>query len=346
VTVKTTRSADTLPATATALSLVREHLRDRRPADAARLNVEPLSGDASTRRYYRLRDGGSPCVIALYPEPFVPESLTYLTVHALLEAYGLPVPATMDVDGPRGIVVQQDLGDCTLQEELRACADGRRLDLYVEAVDEIALLQEKAAAGAHKAECFRIAFDIEKLTWELHYFLKHFVEGHRGRDLSVEDRATLSESFHRLSQEIASWPRVLCHRDYHSRNLMCHGGRLYWIDFQDARMGPSTYDLASLLRDAYVDVPEALQDELKERFRQRAMPEEPREVFRRRFDLVCVQRNLKALGTFGYMATVRLNPVYLPYIPRTLAHARWNLSRYPELDGLWRTLSRHVPELA
>ncbi len=197
-----------------------------------------------------------------------------------------------------------------------------------------------------KAECFRIAFDIEKLTWELHYFLKHFVEGHRGCDLSVEDRATLSESFHVLSQEIASWPRVLCHRDYHSRNLMSHAERLFWIDFQDARMGPATYDLASLLRDAYVDVPEELQDELKERFRQKAVPEEPREVFRRRFDLMCVQRNLKALGTFGYMATVRQNPVYLPYIPRTLAHVRHNLSRYPELERLWRTLSRHVPELA
>jgi len=76
-----------------------------------------------------------------------------------------------------------------------------------------------------------------------------------------------------------------------------------------------------------------------------ATPDEPREVFRRRFDLMCVQRNLKALGTFGYMATVRSNPVYLQHIPRNLAHARHNLSRYPELERLWRTLLRHVPEL-
>jgi N-acetylmuramate 1-kinase len=138
---------------------------------------------------------------------------------------------------------------------------------------------------------------------------------------------------------------VLCHRDYHSRNLMPHDGRLYWIDFQDARMGPSSYDLASLLRDAYVDVPEALQQDLEERFRQQAAPDEPREVFRRRYELMCVQRNLKALGTFGFMATVRQNPVYLQYIPRTIDHARHNLSRYPELERLHRTLARHVPEL-
>jgi len=326
-----------------ALALIRGYLEEKRPGDT--LRVAPLSGDASTRRYYRLLDGGRSYVLALYPERFVPAELSYLNVHGLLEGYGLPVPATVDVDGERGIVLQEDLGDRTLQEVLKDAGDGERDALYREAVDEVAQLQQRATLGTQKVDCFRIAFDIEKLSWELHYFLKHFLEGHRGCDLTVEDRATLSEAFHELSHEIASWPRVLCHRDYHSRNLMLHRDRLYWIDFQDARMGPATYDLASLLRDAYVDVPEELQEDLKERFRQTAAPDEPREVFRRRFDLMCVQRNLKALGTFGYMATVKQNPVYLPYIPRNLAHARHNLSRYPELERLWRTLLRHVPEL-
>jgi aminoglycoside/choline kinase family phosphotransferase len=327
------------------LDIVWQHLAERRPREAPRLRVSALSGDASTRRYFRVEDVGRHYVLALYPEPFAPERLSFLAIHALFQGYGLPVPGIVEVDGGRGIVLQEDLGDLTLQQALRACSAGGVVDHYREAVDEIVLLQRQAAAGPQREECFRIAFDIEKLSWELHYFLKHFLEGQRGCDLSVEDRATLAESFHRLSQEIASWPRVLCHRDYHSRNLMHHAGRLYWIDFQDARMGPATYDLASLLRDAYVDVPEELQDELAERFRQQAVPGEAREPFRRRLDLVSVQRNLKALGTFGYMATVRHNPVYLPYIPRTLDHARRNLSRYPELERLRRTLARHVPEL-
>ena len=328
-----------------ALDIVLQHLAERRPREAAHMRVSALSGDASTRRYFRVADGGRHYVLALYPEPFAPERLTFLTIHALLQEYGLPVPGIVEVDGGRGIVLQEDLGDLTLQEALRGCSAGGVADHYREAVDEIGRLQREAARGAQNAECFRVAFDIEKLSWELHYFLKHFLEGHRACELSVEDRATLSEAFHRLAQEIASWPRVLCHRDYHSRNLMLHLGGLYWIDFQDARMGPASYDLASLLRDAYVDVDEELQEELKERFRQQATPDEPRDVFRRRFDLMCVQRNLKALGTFGYMSAVRRNPVYLPYIPRTLAHARRNLSRYPELEQLWRTLARHLPEL-
>jgi N-acetylmuramate 1-kinase len=308
--------------------------------------IRPLSGDASTRRYFRIVDGTRTYVLALYPEPFVPDGHPFLEVRELLESYGLPVPGIVSVDGAKGAVLQEDLGDSTLQEVLRDASEARRAELYGEAVDGVSSLQAKAAQGPQRSGCFRVAFDIEKLSWELHYFQKHFLEGHRGRELTVEDRATLSEAFHVLSEEIASWPRVLCHRDYHSRNLMLHCGRLVWIDFQDARMGPVTYDLASLLYDAYVDVPGELREDIVERFRERAVPGERRDLFRRRFELMCVQRMLKALGTFGYMATVRGNPVYLPYIPRTLAHARRNLARHPELERLWRTLGRHIEEMA
>lgn len=327
-----------------ATDVIRDFLRERRRG--ARVEVIPLSGDASTRRYFRLVAGGSTEVLALHPEPFAEGSLPFVTVRTLLARLGLPVPQLHEEDGARGILVLEDLGDLTLQEELRAAGEGRRAERYREAVAQLARLQREAARGTKREECFRIAFDVEKLTWELHYFLKHFVEGHRGRDLTSEDRATLSEAFHRLAEEMASWPRVLCHRDFHSRNLMLHRGVLHWIDFQDARMGPATYDLASLLRDSYVDLPEELVAERAEEFRQEALPEESRDAFRRRFELTCVQRNLKALGTFGYQASVRANPVYLPYIPCTLAHARRNLARHPELAGLWRALARHVEELA
>jgi aminoglycoside/choline kinase family phosphotransferase len=336
--------ADEVPSPAE--SQVRDFLLGWRGRAVGDVTILPLSGDASTRRYFRIVEGVRSYVLALYPEPFTPEGHPFLEVRELLHGYGLPVPGIVGVDGAKGAVLQEDLGDSTLQEVLRGASEAQRAELYAEAVDAVSTLQRKAAEGGQSSGCFRIAFDIEKLSWELHYFQKHFLEGHRRRELTVEDRATLSEAFHLLCQEIASWPRVLCHRDYHSRNLMLHRGRLVWIDFQDARMGPATYDLASLLRDAYADVPEELGEELAERFRQRAVPGERRELFRRRFELTCVQRTLKALGTFGYMASVRGNPVYLPYIPRTLAHARRNLARHPELERLWRTLGRHVEELA
>ena len=128
--------------------------------------------------------------------------------------------------------------------------------------------------------------------------------------------------------------RVLCHRDYHSRNLMLHDGSLYIIDFQDARMGPDTYDLVSLLRDSYVDLTPQQVDELIAFFLALNGQSTHDEEFRRRFDLMAVQRNLKALGTFGYMTTSRNNTVYIQYIPRTLAHVKTNLAKYPRFERL------------
>ncbi|HEX6737272.1 MAG TPA: aminoglycoside phosphotransferase, partial [Vicinamibacteria bacterium] len=97
---------------------------------------------------------------------------------------------------------------------------------------------------------------------------------------------------------------------------------------------------------SYVELPEEFVAEQAEAFREQVVPGEARAAFQRRFDLMSVQRNLKALGTFGFMASVRGNDVYLPYIPHTLRSARRNLARYPELANVWRVLARHVPELA
>ena len=268
-----------------------------------------------------------------------------MVVHRLIARWGLPVPAIVDHDGARGVLLLEDLGDRTLQEVLHRATPSERAAMYRMALEQLARLQREAAGAPQTDACFQVAFDAEKLSWELHYFEKHFLERHRGCDLSVEDRATLAEAFHRLSAEIASWPRVLCHRDFHSRNLMLHGGTLYWIDFQDARMGHLSYDLASLLRDSYVDLGEDFVAEHAESFRRAAAPGESSDGFLRRFELMSVQRNLKALGTFGYMAGVRGTGIYEPYVPGTLRNARRNLARHPELQALWRVLARHVEEL-
>ena len=307
---------------------------------------EPLAGDASTRRYYRLRRPDGDAVLSVYPEPLDGEQHPFLVVRQLLAGWGIPVPEVLAVDGPRGVLLLQDLGDETLQERIAAVGEAAQAELYRQALDQLVRLQRESVQGTQRAVCFQIAFDYEKLAWEMHFFWKNFLEGYRRCDLSVEDRVSIAEGFHRLCSEIASWPRVLTHRDFHSRNLMWHGERLYWIDFQDARMGPATYDLASLLRDSYVDLPEGLVEDLSEEFRQRAVPGESRDTFNRRLELMSIQRNLKALGTFGYQAAARGNRVYLPYIRRTLVNARRNLARYPELSGLRKALARHLEELS
>jgi N-acetylmuramate 1-kinase len=319
-------------------------LRGRYPAGDLAHRIVPLSGDASSRRYFRLSLPERTAIVALYPEPFG-EGLPFLELRELFAGWGLPVPEVLDVDPVAGVVVLEDLGDLTMQDLVAAAGPADRAELYHDALETLVRLQRAAAAGPQSATCFKSAFDIEKLSWELHYFEKHFLEGWRGCELTSEDRATLAEAFHGLCAELAAWPRVLCHRDYHSRNLMRYRGRLYWIDFQDARLGPVTYDLVSLLRDSYVDLPEAFAEECAADFRERAAPQVAPDLFRRQFDLMALQRNLKALGTFGFMSHVRLSRVYAPYVPRTLEYVRRNLTLYPEQAGLRRVLARHLEEL-
>jgi hypothetical protein len=126
-------------------------------------------------------------------------------------------------------------------------------------------------------------------------------------------------------------------------------GRLYIIDFQDARMGPDTYDLVSLLRDSYLDLPEETVDELTSHFLTLSASGGPtagaRQEFRRRFDVMALQRNLKALGTFGFQTAARGNPVYIQYIPRTLRYVRMNLARHARFARLHGLLAAYVEEL-
>src|SRR2546427_1483364 len=182
-------------------------------------------------------------------------------------------------------------------------------------------------------------------------FTKHFLEGYRGDLLSDGEREALAREYASIVNELAAEPRVLCHRDYHSRNLMLHEGNLYIIDFQDARLGPDTYDLVSLLRDSYVDFTEAQIEELIAFFLAmrghtgQSDSAADRQEFRRRFDLMALQRNLKALGTFGFQTTSRGNPVYIQYMPRTLHYARTNLEKYARFARLRELLASHIEEL-
>jgi N-acetylmuramate 1-kinase len=312
------------------------------------MQVVPLSGDASDRRYFRLIEPtGRTMVAAAYPEPF-DTSLPFLNVTRLLEAMPVPVPHIIDAAPDLGLLLLEDLGDVTLQAHLGITSPEDRGRLYREAVRLIAAMQCRGEdLMSDQYLPFGVAFDVAKLTWEMEFFIKHYVMGYKGSALGPAAREAIGAELALLVERLASEPRVLCHRDYHSRNLMLHRQRLFVIDYQDARMGPDTYDLASLLRDSYVDLSDTTVDWLIAYFlalkdRDRADEEA---AFRERFDLMSVQRNLKALGTFGYQTLAKRNPVYIQYMPRTLRYVRNNLQRYSSLGRLHDLLAAHVDEL-
>jgi aminoglycoside/choline kinase family phosphotransferase len=311
--------------------------------------VVPLTGDASDRRYFRVIFPDAPgdsIVLALHAGPITFDTLPFARVADLLHRLQLPVPAILGHSDADGVVALQDLGDVTLQSHLGAAPATEHARLYREAVSLIDLLQRRGAElAAGDYPPYHVAFDTEKLTWELDFFVRHFVTALRGATLTTAQQTALSEEWSTLATELAAEPRVLCHRDYHSRNLMPHNGRLYLIDFQDARLGPDTYDLVSLLRDSYMDIEEPdLEDLIAYFIALKGDGRDPAE-FRCRFDMMALQRNLKALGTFGFQTTTRQNPVYLQYVPRTLRYVRINLLKYPRFARLQELLSAVVDEL-
>jgi aminoglycoside/choline kinase family phosphotransferase len=315
--------------------------------DGATARVVPLTGDASDRRYFRIIRPDEPSIVlALHVGSIEFASLPFANVAALLRQMPLPVPALLGHSDPLGIVALEDLGDVTLQAHLGASTPTEHAALYRQAVAFIEVLQRRGAEVDPDGYIpYQIAFDADKLRWELDFFIKHFVEGYRGAVLSDVQRAAIGEEWSAIANELAGEPRVLCHRDYHSRNLMLHGDSLFIIDFQDARMGPDTYDLVSLLRDSYVDIVDREVDELIAYFLALKGRNQADLEFRRRFDVMALQRNLKALGTFGFQTIARRNTVYIQYMPRTLRYARTNLERYPRFARLRELLAEQIEEL-
>jgi N-acetylmuramate 1-kinase len=318
---------------------------DRSGLSTAKPRVVPLTPDASDRRYFRILLPDAPSIVlSLYSAPFNVTALPFVNVATLMAKMPVPIPSVLGHADDLGVLALQDLGDVTLQAHLGAASPAQHAALYRNAVALIATLQRRGQElSSPEFLPYGISFDVEKLTWELDFFTKHFLEAYRGVTLADDQRAALREEFAVIVQELAAEPGVLCHRDYHSRNLMLFDGQLYMIDFQDARMGPDTYDLASLLRDSYVDLTDQTVEELIAYFL--ALKGTPEDAdFRRRFSVMALQRNLKALGTFGYQTTARGNPVYIQYIPRTLRYVRDNLDNQPRFARLRELLATHVEE--
>jgi aminoglycoside/choline kinase family phosphotransferase len=308
--------------------------------------IVPLTGDASDRRYFRILIPNAPSIVlSLYGTPFEIGKLTFVNVARLLAQMPVPIPNVLGHADDLGVLALEDLGDVTLQAHLGAATPAEHAALYRQAVALIATLQRRGAElSSSEYVPYSVAFDVEKLTWEMDFFIKHFIEAYRGIVIPPPARDALRTECAAFIDVLASEPRVLCHRDYHSRNLMLHHEQLYIIDFQDARMGPDTYDLVSLLRDSYVDLPEQTVSELIAYFLALKGETGSQREFRQRFDLMALQRNLKALGTFGYQTTARRNPVYIQYIPRTLRYVRDNLEHLPRFTRLRELLATHVEE--
>lgn len=318
------------------------------------IRLEKLPGDASDRRFYRARlpEGKSYIVMLLetgFPAPEDPDVLPYINVLYHLNLCRANVPKLHLYDPALGLLLLEDLGETTLEDVVRQQGVTASLPFYRQAIDELLKIQIIGTRKrCERCIAFHRSFDEEKLLWELNFFREHTLEGYLGSKIRPGDVQRLEEAFRQLCRRIAAEPRFLTHRDYHSRNLMVRDGRIGVIDFQDARLGPLQYDLVSLLRDSYVVLPETMREELTDYYVQEKDRMEKtvtdRVRFREIFDVVSVQRNLKAAGTFGYMAIIKGKERYLQYLPDTFRYVRENLEKHRALRGLKEALLPYLPK--
>jgi N-acetylmuramate 1-kinase len=296
--------------------------------------IQPLTPDASTRKYYRVSTAGAPAetlIVSLYATPFNPQTSSYLDVTRLFERAGLPVPRVIDVAGTDGIILQEDLGDQSLAEWLTKAAErgdergaAKMLCRAMELVARIQAATDLAVSSGSVAAT--LAFDEDKLGWELNYFFDHYFGSLRQHTFAPEEEQAIKADLRAIAAELAARERVLTHRDYHAMNLMVdRRGDLRVIDHQDARMGPATYDLVPLLVERRL-VPAdeawvaARQDDFLRMRAELGLPKIEAGDFSYEFDLMTVQRQLKATGTFSYQTAVMgRGDVYEKYVAAAVA---------------------------
>ena len=320
---------------------------DRLSLSHSATSVKRLHGDASNRSYARItKPDGSSFVLAVHAHPFDVDVLPQIRVGSIFTHLGIPVPEVIGQAGDLGILAVTDLGNVTLQHWMEVDSNRDPTSLYREAVDLIVKLQNGGSAlSKERTVPFTLSFDTTKLDWELDFFRSEFLETYRELTITPAVTEALRHELSAISVELAAEPRVLCHRDFHSRNLMVQRNRLVVIDFQDARMGPSTYDLVSLLRDCYVELPQNLVSNMIAYFLDE-LPTSQSVDFQARFDLMSVQRHLKALGTFGHQISRNGRPEFAAYLPRTLTYLRETLHAQHRFNRLSELLVQLMPELA
>ncbi len=294
--------------------------------------LEPASSDASFRRYFRVVHAGESLVVMDAP-PAQEDTRPFVQVSGMFAGLGLNVPQVIDENPEQGFLLLSDLGTRPYLEALNEETVER---LYGDALGALATIQACTPVDAPLP-----AYDRTLLLNEMELFREWLIGRHLGLELTAQQAAMLDTTFELLADCALQQPQVCVHRDYHSRNLMLtESNNPGILDFQDAVIGPVTYDLVSLLRDCYIDWPRERVEDWALGYQDLALQsgvlhaehDDPGQ-FLRWFDLMGMQRHLKAAGIFARLNHRDGKPGYLGDIPRTLGYVVEVAARHGDLAG-------------
>ncbi|WP_439100902.1 aminoglycoside phosphotransferase family protein [Congregibacter sp.] len=288
--------------------------------------LEPVAGDASFRRYFRVEEEGRTLILCDAP-PETEKNREFVSLAKGLAAAGLRVPAVLRADLKQGFLALEDLGDQTLLPLLNTeTVDG----YYGEA---LAMLE--ALAVADPGDFSLAPYDRAHLSREMDLFPEWFCEGLLGLDYDPNARRLFTALETLLCDRALAQTQVVVHRDFHARNLMLlDDGALATIDFQDAVVGPLTYDPVSLLKDCYLRWPDdRVQDwvlNYRDRLESRGTVVPNADEFLTDFHFMGLQRHIKVLGIFARLSLRDRKPAYLDDLPRVIAYVQAALADYPD----------------
>jgi hypothetical protein len=307
------------------------------------VQLAPASADASFRRYFRVEARDQGTVIAMDAPPGKEDVEPYLKVAGMLAAIGVNAPRVRARNATDGFLLLTDLGSLTYLADL-ASGPERVEPLYADAIRALVRIQVGGAGHAPNLP----PYGERLLRFEMSLFTDWLLGRHLALDLSPGESAMLATAFDALVANAFAQPQVFVHRDYHSRNLMvCPGANPGILDFQDAVHGALTYDLVSLLRDCYVAWPQpqvvrwAL--DFRRQLRAAGRPAGDDDAqFLRWFDLMGIQRHLKASGIFARLWHRDGKPGYLPDVPRTLGYIVGACACHAEFAALGELVAERV----
>jgi len=307
------------------------------------VQLAPASADASFRRYFRVGGRDRDTVVAMDAPPDKEDVEPYLRVAGMLDEIGVNAPRVLARNAVDGFLLLTDLGSLTYLADL-AADPGRSVPLYRDAIRALARIQSGGARHAPNLP----PYDERLLRFEMSLFTDWLLGRHLALEVSPAESAMLARAFDALVASALEQPKVFVHRDYHSRNLMvCPQANPGILDFQDAMHGPLTYDIVSLLRDCYVAWPQEQVVHWALDFRRGLLAEglpagSDEAQFLRWFDLMGVQRHLKASGIFARLWHRDGKPGYLPDVPRTLGYIVSACSRHAEFAALGALVAERV----
>lgn len=304
--------------------------------DSSQIEINPINSDASFRNYYRVSDHSGTTYVIMDSPPDKENNEQFIFISELLTKMEIPSTVVYAKDLSMGFFILSDLGPATLLDHnLDTRIKTKREKLYTEAINILLLIQKN---GNNFVDQLPV-YDLELLETEMNLFLDWYCIKELGISAAQLNEFNLGKSFKYLSESALKQVQVFAHRDYHSRNIMISKrGELGIIDFQDAVLGPITYDLVSLLRDCYIELSENEIRHWLEVVYQRLINENllhiSYEKFEVDFDLMGCQRHLKAIGIFSRLKHRDGKPNYMKDVPRTLGYLKKISKKYDVLEPL------------